>query len=312
MPPIVLSAGSVNVDFQVRTDRWPGPGETLPAREFLMTGGGKAANVAYLVRRLGGDAHLLAHVGDDDLAPHALRSLEQAGVDVSGVRHVAGQTTGVALIDVGSDGDKAILMAGNANDSWTSADEESLAAAIDSAPRGSVLAVDLEMPERVVRRAMDAARRAGCTIVLDPSPADRLTDDLCGMADFLTPNAGEAWALTDVLVRSREDGFRAGERLLERGARTVLVKLGGGGCALVSRHKCLAMRPTPRAAVDTTGAGDAFTGALAVGLIEARPVESAVKMAVAASAFSVTRFGAQPSYPSRQDLDRELAEVSVS
>src|SRR5207253_9599553 len=108
-----------------------------------------------------------------------------------------------------------------------------------------------------------------------------------------------------------ENGVRAGERLLEPGAQTVLVKIGAEGCVLVNRHKHLRFRPATRTAVDTTGAGDAFTGALAVGLIEGRPIEMAVRMAVAASAFAVTRFGAQTSYPSREEFDREIDSVSI-
>src|SRR5437763_1516636 len=116
---VVLSLGSVNVDFQVRTDRWPGPGETLLGREFVMVGGGKAANVAVLARRLGWDARLIARVGDDLLADHALRPLQEGGVDLQAVQRVRGQATGVALIDVRPDGEKASVLAANANDAWT-------------------------------------------------------------------------------------------------------------------------------------------------------------------------------------------------
>lgn len=310
----ILSVGSVNVDFQVRTDRWPGPGETetLLGREFLMIGGGKAANVAFLARRLGCEARLFARVGDDLLADHALRPLQESGVDLREVRRVRGQATGVALIDVRADGEKAIVLAANANEAWTAIDEEHIGTAIRAAPDGSVLAIDLEVPVNVVRRAIYAARTRGHTIVLDPSPASRLDDDLCRMADYVTPNTTEVELLTGVTVRSLADGIRAGEQLLARGARAALVKLGAQGCAFSRGDTRLHVHAARRDAVDTTGAGDAFTGGLAAGILEQRPVEEAVRYAVAASAFAVTRYGSQSSYPSRREFEHELSQVTTS
>lgn len=310
--PAILSIGSVNVDFQVRTDRWPGPGETLLGREFLMIAGGKAANVAVLARRLHSAARLFARVGDDLLADHALRPLQEHGVDLREVRRVQGQATGVALIDVRPDGEKAIVLAANANEAWTPADEEHIATAIAGAPGQSVLAIDLEVPVSVVRRAVHAAHERGLLIVLDPSPAGRLDESLYRLADYLTPNTTEAERLTGVSVRSPADGFRAGERLLARGARAALVKLGAEGCALTTRSTQVQVRAAPRVAVDTTGAGDAFTGGLAVGLLERRSPVEAVRYAVAASALAVMRYGSQSSYPTRDEFERELARVTTT
>jgi ribokinase len=310
--PLILSMGSVNVDFQVRTERWPGPGETLLGRDFLMIAGGKAANVAYLARRLGCGARLLARVGDDLLADQALRPLEASGVDLQNVRRVPGHATGVALIDVRTDGEKAIVLAANANEAWNAEDEEQIDAAIRSAPHGSVLAIDLEIPVRVVWRAIEAARRCGHTIVLDPSPADRLDDSMCRTIDFVTPNTTETELLTGMPVRSLADGFRAGERLLARGVGAALVKLGAEGCAFVSGGARFHVRAEPRNVVDTTGAGDAFTGGLAVALLERRSTEDAVRFAVAASALAVLRYGSQSSYPCRDELERELPRIVTS
>ena len=308
----ILSVGSVNVDVQVRTERWPGPGETLIGREFLMIAGGKAANVAFLARRLHCHAQLFARVGDDLLADHALQPLEQQGVDLREVRRVHGKATGVALIDVRPDGEKAIVLAANANEAWTSADEEQVAMSIAAAPEGSVLAIDLEVPLTIVRAAIHAARKRDLLIVLDPSPADHLDVRLRGLADYLTPNTTEAERLTGVRVRSPADGFRAGERLLASGARAALVKLGAEGCAFTTAAAQVHVRAAPRPAVDTTGAGDAFTGGLAVGFIERQTPEEAVRYAVAASAFAVTRYGSQSSYPTREEFERELAGVTVT
>lgn len=212
--PTLLAVGSINMDVQVRTDRWPDPGETLLARDFLMTGGGKAANVAFLARRLGRPARLFGHVGDDVLADQALRSLERAGVDLAGVTRVEGVATALSMIVVRPDGEKAIILAPNANDAWNDDDADAVAAAIGNAPQGSVLVVDLEVPEDVVRRAVEAARRAarehGFRVVLDPSPADRMPDDLYALVDVITPNPSEARTLTGIEIRSAGDAFAGG------------------------------------------------------------------------------------------------------
>src|SRR5437867_3672159 len=135
--PVVISLGSVNVDFQVRTDHWPRPGETVLATDFLMISGGKAANIAYLCRKLGLGSRLLARLGDDLLADPALEPLQKIGVDLSGVRRVASSATGASLIAVRRDGDKAILLAANANEAWNSDDENAVAESIASSPKGS-------------------------------------------------------------------------------------------------------------------------------------------------------------------------------
>src|SRR5205823_5012875 len=159
--------GSINVDFQTRADRVPAFGHLAVARDFLMLGGGKAANVAYLARALGAEVRLLGHVGSDALAPLALRALDQRGVDLTAVRAIPDMATGAAWITVGPRGDKAIALATNANDHWSMDQAEEAAAVIGAAPSGSVLVADLEIPAFVVRRALEAARACGCRIVLD-------------------------------------------------------------------------------------------------------------------------------------------------
>ncbi|MBX5493005.1 MAG: bifunctional hydroxymethylpyrimidine kinase/phosphomethylpyrimidine kinase [Chloroflexi bacterium] len=305
-PGQIISLGSINVDFQVRAACWPNPGETLLGSEFLLIGGGKAANVAYLARRLGAPARLVGRVGDDSLRVVALRPLQAAGVDLTHTRSVVGCCTGMALIVVRPDGEKAIILAPNANMAWSDQDAEAVAVAVAEASPGSVLVADLEVPGSIVRRAVEAARHAGHTVVLDPSPAEALAADLCPAIDYLTPNAGEAEELTGIAVRSVEDAFRAGEILHARGVRVVLVKLREGGCALVSaaRREYL---PAPRVeVVDKTGAGDAFAGALGVALLEGQSEREAGRFAVAAATLAVTRYGSQPAYPGRAELEELL------
>ena len=304
----ILSLGSVNVDFQVRADRWPEPGETLLGQDFLMIGGGKGANVAFLARRLGVNARLLARVGEDALAEEALRPLREIGVDLGATKRVAQERTGIALIIVRPEGDKGIILSANANTAWEPTDAEGVATEIQDAPPGSVLVADLEVLVSIVQRALETARQQGLRTVLDPSPAGCLLPALYPAVDYLTPNPTEAEQLTGIPVRSAADAFRAGEVLLERGVGAALMKLGAGGCVVVSAGGRERLPAVPVRVVDQTGAGDAFAGALAVALLEGQQVNEAARFAVAAATLAVTRYGSQSSYPTRAELGRWIAQ----
>jgi len=302
----IISLGSINVDFQMRAQHRPESGETLLAEDFLMAGGGKAANVAFIARRLGVDACLLARVGDDALAEEALSPLRRAGVDLTLTKPVEGQPTGAAFILVQPDGDKRIILAANANQAWVAEDLDEVAAAIYQAPLGSVLVADLEVSDDIVTAALLTARHCGLPIVLDPSPAGRMRLELFPLVDYLTPNPAETKLLTGIEIQSPEDGFRAGRALLRYGVGTALIKLQGGGCVVISREtqECLS---APRVdVVDKTGAGDAFAGALAVALLRGRTSRDAARFAVTAATLAVTRYGSQASYPSETEIERLL------
>ncbi|PCC72810.1 ribokinase [Nannocystis exedens] len=302
--PILLALGSINLDLQVRADRWPGPGETLPVRDLLRTGGGKAANRAFLARRLGVRACLLGHVGDDDFGEEALRGPREVGVDVSHVQQVEGQATALAMIVVRADGGKTILLAANANEAWREGDVDAVVKIVEAAPEGSVLTVDLEVPIAVVRAAVGAAQDRGFKVLLDPSPADRMPDDLYARVDVITPNPEEARGLLGVAVESEEDAMRAGEQLVARGVGVACVKLPDGGAALVSADRREVVAPLDVDVVDETGAGDAFAGALGVALLERQELLQAVKFAAAASSLACTGYGSQAAYPDRGQLER--------
>jgi ribokinase len=303
-----MSLGSINVDVQVRAERWPAQGELMPGRDFLLASGGKAANRAYVARQLGVDAQLIARTGDDTLARHALQPLAALGVDLRHTTPVAQCATGVAMILVWPNAAKSILLAANANAHWSTAEAADVAHAITEAGLGAVLAVDLEVPADIVTRAVHTARQQGVRVLVDPSPAERFCTEWYPLVDYLTPNASEAERLTGVAVAAADDAARAGAVLLERGIGTALVKLPHGGCVVVSHegHQHIAP-PRHVHAVDTTGAGDAFAGALAVALLEGRPLEEAARFAVAVATFSITKYGSQNSYPSRAALAEFLS-----
>lgn len=309
---MVLSLGSINADFQVRVDRQPEVSETLVAHDFARFSGGKAANVAVFVHRLGTPVRLFGHVGDDDLAVQAMQPLRDIGLDLSEVKTIARASTGTAMITVPPNGAKGIVFAPNANDIWTDDDARELASAIAQAPADSVLVIDCEVPAFVLELAARSANKHGIRVLLDPSPADRVTDPLLQLSDIVLPNAGEAQRLTGRDCHDMHAAIEASESLMERGAGAVCVKLGDGACVLVDKVQTVRIASAPVTVIDTTGAGDAFAGAMAVALLEQRSHADAALFAVAASHFSVTRYGAQASYPTRAEIEDILPRLAVN
>lgn len=300
----VLALGSINADFQMRVGRRPEISETLLGSDFVRLGGGKSANVAFLACKLGLPVLLLAHTGDDDLAEQALAPLREIGVDLSGVKTLPGHDTGVAVIMVPPDGKKGIVMAANANEAWVEEDLLRVLQAVRDAPAGSVLVCNCEIPSPVLEAGLQEARQAGLRTVLDPSPADRVSDGLLALCDYVTPNPGEAETLTGIAPGDAASALRVGQRLCERGAGAACVKLADGGCVFVGGAGAAQVQAAPVEVVDTTGAGDAFAGALAAWLALGHPEHEAVRAAVAASHIAVGKYGSQPSYPSIQEIER--------
>jgi ribokinase len=306
----VLSLGSINLDIQVRAESFPASSETLSGTDYLRASGGKGANAALIAARLGAEVRLFGRVGDDAFADLALAGLREDAIDLSGVQQIPGQSTGTALIVVRADGDKSIVLAPNANQHWEPGAEQAIAHSIRDCGAGSVLATDLEVPVDVVRAALKASRDSGHSTLLDPSPGDCMQADLYGLCDFITPNPREAERLTGIAVKDEEAALRAGRELLKRGARHACMKLGDGGAALVSREDEWVARAPKVRVVDKTGAGDAFAGALAVALLERRAPREALRFAVLASTYAVTRYGSQAAYPRRAELERFAREAA--
>ena len=306
--PAILSLGSINADFQVRLDEPLEGGLTLMGRDFVRLSGGKAANVAFLARRLGLAALLIGRVGQDDLAEQAMAPLRQAGVDT---RHVtcAPGSTGMSMIAVPPDGKKSIVLAGNANESWDDAAVESMMAAIGEASKDSVLVVDLEISAGVVAKALRFAEERGIRTVLDPSPPDRVELALLSHVHAVTPNVREAGRLTGVTVSDVDSAMRAAQCLLKRGARVACIKLADGGCVAAWKGGCVHIPSPDVHAVDATGAGDAFTAAFAVSLLEGGDPAQAACYGVAASSCAVRAYGSQPSYPLRAEIEANLPAV---
>jgi ribokinase len=289
----ILSLGSVNADFQMRVPKEIGEIETQLAHDFVRLSGGKAANRAFLARQFGHPARLFGRVGDDELARQPLGPLEKMGVDITGVGVAADTSTAVSIIVVPPSGKKRIFLASNANACWDKPAATDLEAAILAADRASVLTVDYETTGEITARALKAAARRDLRVVIDPSPGDRVEAAALRQCVAVAPNAEETEALTGVKVVDEASAARAASKLKERGVPLVCVKLADGG-ALVATGDELVVIPSPKVeVVDTTGAGDAFTAALAIGLFERRAHREAACLAVAASAMAVTRYGSQ-------------------
>ena len=309
--PCVLSLGSLNVDFRARVDRWPAPRESLPARDIVASAGGRAGNVAAMVRKLGVACTLLGRVGCDRHAAIAVDPLVQSGVDVSHVVRVQHVPTGAGLVIVGPHGDKTMLFADYANADWRADDIAAIESVIPAAGPGSVLVADLDIPVAVAQAVARSCRARGITVVLDPSRPRTMQDALYALCDGITPDAREASALTGMAIASADDALRAASTLCRRGVRRAFVKLADGGCVVTDGSEAMHLVPPRVEPVDKTGAGDAFAGALACAMLEGQSTCDATRMAVAAAAIAVTREGTQSSYPGRPELEAMLVSVRV-
>lgn len=305
MKPILV-IGSLNMDFVVRTESLPLPGETVKGRDFSTIPGGKGANQAVAAARLGGRVRMVGRVGQDGFGPTLVEGLSSAGVDASQVRPTAGVATGVALILVERRGQNQITIAAGANDRLEAADLEP---AFRDFSEGIVL-LQLESPRQTVEAAAGLARRQEATTILDPAPAAALPPRLLRNLDFLTPNETEALLLLGEPPGEirLEEAPALGRRLLELGPDTVVLKLGDKGAWAVNRRLSRHFPAYSVTAADATAAGDTFNGALAVGLAEGGSLPQAIGFANAAAALSVTRAGAQASIPSRGQVDRFIGE----
>ncbi|MEV4443301.1 ribokinase [Streptomyces sp. NPDC049577] len=293
----VLVVGSANADLTVRVGRRPGAGETVLGTDLVESAGGKGANQAAAAARLGARTALLARVGDDAYGRLQLDAQRDAGTDVRHVLVERGARTGTAMIVVGPDGDNSIVVSPGANARLSPAD---VTAAREVLAGSAVVSLQLEIPPETVRAAVTVAGEVGARVVLNPSPVpESLAPELLSAADPLVVNEHEAR-----LLSGRADGGPAewAAALRARGARSVVVTLGAAGALVAVGEDVTEVPGVAVEAVDTTGAGDAFTGALSARLAAGTPLAEAARFAVRVAAVSVTRHGAQPSYPAAAEV----------
>jgi ribokinase len=283
----VVVVGSINVDMVVAAQRLPGRGETVAGGALTRSGGGKGANQAVAAARAGGDAVLIGAVGDDDLGAGALDELAAEGVDVRAVARLRGTATGVALIVVDRGGDNQIAVASGANHALS---PEAVRAALPPLllRDGSAVLTGFELPDAVVLAAAEAASATGVPLVVNPAPARALPDGLAQHHPVLTPNEHEAAELT-----GERDPHAAARRLAEITGAPVVVTLGAGGALIAEDGDTYVQETLDVDVVDTTGAGDVFSGVLALGLAAGATFLEAVEHATVAASRSVTARGAR-------------------
>lgn len=303
MRPRLVVVGSANMDLVVKAERIPAPGETVLGGAFVRAAGGKGANQAVAAARLGAEVQFVACVGIDEFGDTLTSEMESAGVHIDLLRRDRTEPTGVALIGVDGQGRNAIIVAPGANHRLLPSDIAAAHCAIETA---YAVVVQLEIPMDTVEAAVDAARAAGTKVILNPAPvreSSPLSDALLAKVDFLTPNEHEAAHILGCSLADMVDWQDAALQLQAKGIGAVVITLGELGCVIADRQGARAIPAVPANAIDTTAAGDCFTGAMAVGLAEGLSLDDATRFASRAAALSVTRLGAQPSLPTRAEVD---------
>ncbi len=302
----IAIVGSMNVDYSVYVAHTPAVGETILADRLSITPGGKGANQAFAVGRLGGDAVMLGAVGVDSYGDLLLGSLKGADVDVAHVKKTAERNTGMAVIAVNDDGDNTIIVIPGTNSLVDKAYIDDMRSVIE---RCDIIVMQLEIPMETVLHTAKLAKSLGKTVILDPAPASvEIDEELFRYVDIATPNETELAMLTGDPAAS-ENLSRAAAALKARGVKNVIATLGDKGAFLSTADGFERFYPpTPGIrAVDTTAAGDSFTASVAISLASGLELPDVIQSAMAVAEIVVTRKGAQASIPSKEELrEREL------
>lgn len=303
----IIVVGSSNTDMIVKVPRIPAPGETILGGKFVQAAGGKGANQAVAAARSGGDVTFIANTGDDNFGKEAIEGFKKESINTDFIFVDEETPSGVALIFVGEDGENSIAVASGANGTLSPSQIRKIQHVLAD---GDILLTQLETPLETVEEAIKMANENGVKVILNPAPAQPLSDDLLKRIDILTPNQSEAELLTGIKVEDEESAEKAAVNLLSKGVKTVILTLGSNGAFLMSQDTQKTIHGFKVKAEDTTAAGDTFNGALAVGLADGKPIEEAIRWAHGAAALSVTRMGAQPSVPNQKEIQDFISKQS--
>lgn len=306
MKPQIAVVGSINMDMVFKTPRMPMPGETLMGHSFHQVHGGKGANQAVAAARMGGAVNFIACVGDDINGKSCLQALTQDGIGLQNIRVVADCATGVAGILLDDAGENCIVLTTGANALMCNSDIDKASNAIEQA---KLLLCQLETPFATVLHAIECARRANVKVVLNPAPAQVLSDQVLAQVDYLVVNETEAALLSGQEVTDLASAEAAATVLLKRGAQCVLVTLGASGMWVATSRSSYFLPAFVVKVVDTTAAGDTFVGSFAVALAEGMELRAACMFAQSAAALAVTKLGAQSSIPFRAEVERQLQDM---
>ena len=295
----IIVIGSSNVDMVVRTSHLPAPGETILGGEFFMNQGGKGANQAVAIKRLGGNLIFMAKLGNDVLGRQSVGYFKKEGIDTRYIALDEDSASGVALISVDDHAENSIVVASGANMLLNEQDVDKM---LEEMCEGDILLMQLEIPLQTVEYAARKAFGKGVKVVLNPAPARSLPKELFRHLYMVTPNRIEAEMLTGIKIANDADVEKVAEEICAMGVKNVIITLGSKGCLIREEGVSYRIDAFKVAPVDTTAAGDTFNGALCVGLSEGMDLKQAAVMTSKASSIAVTRMGAQSSIPYREEL----------
>ena len=302
----IVVVGSLNMDLVVRVPHMPIPGETVLGNDFQNIPGGKGANQAVGAARMGARVTMIGKVGNDEFGKALTKNLANEGVGISHISVDEKEATGIAMITLDQNGQNSIVVASGAN---MALKPEDIRTAWKKISDIDVLVMPLEVSLECVEEAVRLATESSVKVILNPAPAQKLSDDLLKKVDVLVPNESETSLLTGLAVESIEDAKIAAKSLLEKGAGAIVLTLGSRGALLISENQpAIISTPYKVNVVDTTAAGDSFVAALSVVIVEGLPLENALRQATAAGALAVTKMGAQPCMPTKKEVNELMEE----
>lgn len=298
----IVVVGSSNTDMVIKSAHLPKPGETILGGKFLMNPGGKGANQAVAVARLGGDVSFVCKVGNDVFGKEAIAKYSEDHINVDNVSVSSDQPSGIALINIDENGENCISVASGANYSLSEEDINRAESVIKAA---SIVLLQLEIPIQTVDYAARMAKQYGALVVLNPAPAPKeaLSSELLSNVDMIIPNSTEIETITGRCATDSKSAQDAIGQIVSEGVKTVIVTLGSEGTIVFHNGEYKRIPAYHVEAIDTTAAGDTFCGGLCVALAEGKTVFEAVQFGTKAASICVTRMGAQGSIPSRSEMD---------
>ncbi len=295
----ILVVGSTNMDMVVKTNHIPKPGETVLGGTFFMNPGGKGANQAVAVSRLGGDVVFISKIGNDIFGKQSSKIFGDEGINIGGIYAEVNSPSGIALITVDKQGENSIVVAPGSN---SFLDKNNVKDAMDKFPESEILLVQLEIPIETVKFAIELAFEREIRVILNPAPVNPEILSILNLVDIITPNAQEASTLANYPIEDLESAKIAAKKIRGLGVNTIIITLGKEGALVYDLDDYYMIEAPIVDAVDTTAAGDVFNGALAVALAEGKEMRNAVTFACRCAAISVTKMGAQSSIPHRNEI----------
>ena len=301
----ILVYGGINIDLVTRSETFPAPGQTILGNEFITYPGGKGANQAVGISRMGLRVSLIGCVGNDVFGPGLVQGLEEKGVGVAGVSIIEGKHSGVAVINIDDHAQNQIIQVHGAN---ANAKDELAMQLMEETPSLKYLLIQLETPISVSALLAKKAKLKGGTVILDPGPTRPITDDLLQSVDVITPNETEAEYLTGIEVKDVESGFSAAHKISSMGIQHVIVKMGAQGALYVGKNCGFHVPAIKVNPLDSVAAGDAFNGALTFAMFNGWALEDSLRWAVCAGGIATPRSGAQGSMPTRDEVEKAFRE----